>query len=198
MPDGQPRGIRLGIILALPLVIFAFMWVSLVTSKVLAPSPGTGRHADAVISLAPGDSRLPTAHHLYTEGKADELAISWFPSRVSQEVVKPEWALLEDQKCRRASHEDVHCFTPEIDSTYGEALRVKELVAEQGWQSINVVTNRYHVFRAKFIFERVLPPTVDVEVVASPTDLTVGEWLRHISYENAAFVKAMFETGLVE
>lgn len=192
--DGKHRRIRSSMLIVLLLAASAFIWVALVTSKVLAPTLGTGRHADAVISLAPSDSRLPTAVYLYSAGEADELAISWFPSRLSYEIVTPEWALLEDLNCRNATRDDIHCFTPEIDSTYGEALSVKKLVEERGWESITVVTNRYHVFRSEFIFEHVLPPTVDVEVIASPTDVTVIGWLRHVIYENAAFVKAIFET----
>ncbi|MGR6899875.1 YdcF family protein [Glutamicibacter sp. BSL13] len=195
IPAKQHRGRRLTAFISFVFAISSVTWVAMVTSKVLAPTPGTGRHADAVISLAPGNSRLPTALYLYAQGNADELVISWFPSRMSQEVVEPERGWLGDQVCSKDSYDDIHCFTPAIDSTYGEALSVKELVSEQRWQSITVVTSRYHAFRAKFIFKRVLPPDVDVEVVVSPTKLSVQDWVRHIIYENAAFVKAVFETA---
>ena len=48
----------------------------------------------------------------------------------------------------------VLCFTPNPNSTRGEAEEVARLAARRGWDSIAVVTSNYHVFRSRILFRR--------------------------------------------
>lgn len=172
----------------------ALVWILIVSTMVLVPLQVAVRHVDAVVSLAPGHQRLPAAVEYQEAGLADNLVISWFPGSISSAAIEPEFGWLENQKCRATNESSVHCLTPELNSTYGEALAVGSLAVAKGWDSILIVTSRYHVFRTRYIFERTLPSHIGVEVVAAPTELSIKSWVRHIGYENVAFVKALLQT----
>ena len=46
------------------------------------------------------------------------------------------------------------CFHPAPYSTRGEAEAFSRLAAKRGWQSVVVVSSRYHLVRARMLFER--------------------------------------------
>ncbi|WP_282827744.1 ElyC/SanA/YdcF family protein [Gulosibacter sediminis] len=172
-------------------------WTGLVTLNVAFPSHGVKGRYDVIVSLAPGEFRLPTALELYDSGKvAENLAISCIAD--DAELGDELYPRLELQTNVCASNTDphVHCFEPTEDSTLGEALSLRQLLVAYGWTRVLVVTDRPHAFRARYVFDRCLPrgPTVDVEV--SPTHLTREEWGAEVVYENAAVIKAIFETVL--
>ena len=48
----------------------------------------------------------------------------------------------------------VICFTPDPNSTRGEAEEVARLARRHGWRSVAVVTSDYHVFRSRLLFRR--------------------------------------------
>lgn len=102
-----------------------------------------------------------------------------------------------DSLCGNTVSERFICFTPEPMTTLGEILELKDLSDAYGWESIVIVTSRYHVFRTSFIAQKCFPSTVEVDLVAAPIDLSIFKWIWHITYENLAFVKAMFQTNSV-
>lgn len=193
----QSRPLRTTLIaVAIVFPAAVFLWIGFVSVKVLFPTPGSERHADVIISLAPGEHRLPKALELYGTGVADQLAVSWYPAIIDEaKEAGHSWAPLENETCRDEADPLIHCFTPVLDSTFGEALTVRELAEQHNWNTITVVTSRYHAFRTKFIFERHLPRGTDLEVIAAPTDLAWSDWMHHVIYENAAIVKAIFESA---
>lgn len=46
------------------------------------------------------------------------------------------------------------CFDPKPYSTRGEAHEIAKLARTRGWTQVDVVTSRYHVFRARMIIRR--------------------------------------------
>jgi uncharacterized SAM-binding protein YcdF (DUF218 family) len=48
----------------------------------------------------------------------------------------------------------VVCFHPDPYSTRGEAEAFSRLAAKRGWRSVVVVSSRYHLVRARMLFER--------------------------------------------
>ena len=170
------------------------IWVGVVTTKVVSPSQGTVSDSDAVVSLAPYPHRLPVAYQLFRSKPVDALAISWFPGAYSAGTDWESNDLLEYQLCAEADNPQIICFTPEPATTIGEALAVRELAAEYGWTSITVVTSRYHAFRTNYIFDHCVSHNLNVELIYSDHPLGVMAWFKHIAYENAALVKAIFET----
>ncbi|MGH3017558.1 MAG: YdcF family protein [Gaiellaceae bacterium] len=76
----------------------------------------------------------------------------------------------------------VTCFTPDPDSTRGEARQVADLASERGWKRVLVVTSRFHVTRARMLFDRCLDADVDAVGVDYPWTsvpaAVAGEWLK--------------------
>lgn len=78
--------------------------------------------------------------------------------------------------CASDDRDGVLCFTPEDAATIDEAYSISEMVAAESWDSLTVVTDEYHAFRTRFIFDQCLGDEVDVNVVFSDRDLSVGQW----------------------
>jgi uncharacterized SAM-binding protein YcdF (DUF218 family) len=112
--------------------------------------------ADAVVVLSGGRERLPVAMRLIRDGVAPVLAIS------SVSHTRP-WPL-GNRLCRakRYAGARVVCFEASPYSTIGEADAVRRL----GWSRVVVVTSRFHVTRAKWLFNRCYRR--DVTMVAAP------------------------------
>lgn len=86
------------------------------------------------------------------------------------------------------------------DNTREEAGEVAHLVQARGWKRIIVVTSNYHTRRARFIFKRVLPPSVRVRMSAArDSDFDPAHWwesrqgLKLFMMELAGYVVARWE-----
>ena len=62
----------------------------------------------------------------------------------------------------RAIYPDIICFTPTSMDTRGEADVVGQLATEYGWDSIVVVTSKYHVVRSERLIRQCTPSTVQM------------------------------------
>ena len=179
---------------SIALLTLAFLFFGYVTFRVLVPTTSEQPRTDAVVSLAPGHYRLPTALGIYRSGAADELLVSWFPEEFTADALEHPEARLIYEVCTGNAGVQALCFTPAPDTTLGEALAVRTLAEDHGWRSITVVTSSHHTFRAGYIFERCLPAETRVHVAAAPVQFTFDTWLYLVAYENAAFLKALVET----
>jgi uncharacterized SAM-binding protein YcdF (DUF218 family) len=81
-------------------------------------------------------------------------------------------------------------LTPQVESTYDEAIVVRDFAQRAGVRSVLIVTSPYHSRRALWVFRRVLGPAVRVGIDSpapggqSPTP---GEWwLRRAGWHNVA------------
>ena len=108
---------------------------------VFAPREAPGR-ADAVVVLSGSEAdRIPRALALMRAGTAPVLV-------VSDGRAETPWL------CGRRAPYRVLCFRPDPYSTRGEAEAIGRLARANGWRSVDVVTSRYHVFRARMLIER--------------------------------------------
>jgi uncharacterized SAM-binding protein YcdF (DUF218 family) len=84
----------------------------------------------------------------------------------------------------------VVCFTPDPDSTRGEAQEIGRLARENGWQRVLLVTSRFHVTRARMLVDRCVDGDVDAVGVDYPwTTIPVavaGEWFKWIRAQTVA------------
>jgi uncharacterized SAM-binding protein YcdF (DUF218 family) len=101
--------------------------------------------ADAVMVLAGQKRRLPVALELVRRGVAPVLVIS--------DGLDPRWTQA-NRLCRFGDPDRIVCVRPEPYSTRGEARLVARLAHERGWDSLVVVSSRFHLFRARLLFER--------------------------------------------
>lgn len=183
---------RRGLKLAVGAVaVLAAGWFVYATVNIVSPSQGElDTRVDAVVSLAPQYYRLPLAQQLVADGAADTLAISYFDhdtSRIPFDGIGEPVPLA--QHCEL---EHVMCFRPR-DATVGEVAALAEMARSESWDAITVVTNQHHVFRTRFIFDRCLGDTVDVNVVYAHLDYGLGGTVRRVVYENAAMFKAFYD-----
>ena len=173
-------------------------WIAVVSAKVMFPAQGEIHEgSDAVVSLAPQHHRLYTATRLIEVGQTDTLVVSHFDgdlafSDAGQQVDR---ASVTDY-CDTHEGDGVICFTPDEVATIGEAFTVRDIAAQHSWESLTVVTSRYHAFRAHYIFEQCVGDDVDVNLVHADPGYNVLQWAWHLAYENAAFIKALWQTTI--
>jgi len=116
------------------------------------PRISAGR-ADAAVVLAGGRGpRLAEGLALVRKGVAPVLVISdgWSPT----------WPEANRLCAGRSAPVPVVCFHPDPYSTRGEAEGFARLAARRGWTSVVVVSSRYHLVRARMLFERCYDGTV--------------------------------------
>jgi uncharacterized SAM-binding protein YcdF (DUF218 family) len=80
-------------------------------------------------------------------------------------------------------------------NTQEEAMALRTLVAEKNWHRVIVVTSNYHTRRARYIFQRVFPESINVRVAsARDGDFDPEHW-----WETRKSVKDFFQelVGLV-
>ncbi|GAA3613435.1 ElyC/SanA/YdcF family protein [Enteractinococcus coprophilus] len=170
-------------------------WLLFVTLNVIYPPQGDLESPrDAVVSLSPQDYRLPLAEEVFANTGTNTLVISYVeprPGRLGDYAPQLPEAVIE--YCDTDTPEDVVCLAPVEISTIGEAFAVNDLVNEQSWDSITVVTSKWHTFRTRFIFNQCIDDDVDVNFVYPETDMTTKQWAAYLAYENAAIFKALYE-----
>jgi hypothetical protein len=114
--------------------------------------------ADAIVVLAGSDNRLPAAQALFDGGLAPTLVVSADRSGHDKQRAK---------LCRNPP-KGVICVHAGPFSTQGEAQAVKELVDRRNWDSLILVTSRYHLFRASRIFRRCVDAKITEHGVDEP------------------------------
>ena len=125
------------------LAALVVIWLVACSFLFLWPREDHPKHADAVVVLA-GDAghRIPRGLGLVRRGVAPALVLS----RESG----PKW----DRWRLLCGKRSVVCFNAKPYSTQGEAETFARLAARRGWRSVVIVTSRYHVFRARMLFDR--------------------------------------------
>lgn len=142
---------------ALPLVVgLAFAWVAAAAVLFLWPPRHAPAKADAVMVLAGGRGpRLARGLALVRRDVAQVLVLS------------DGWSATWPEANRLCAGRDVGarvvCVHPQPYDTRGEAEAFARLAALRGWRSVVVVSSRYHLQRARMLFERCFDGVVDVD-----------------------------------
>lgn len=148
-------------------------WLVATAVLFLWPQEDSPEHADAVVVLSGSRAyRLPRALELMSAGVARTLVIS--------NGRDPRWRAAHRLCTEGDSRFRVVCFTPNPDSTQGEAEGVARIAAKRDWRSLVVVTSRFHITRARMLFERCFDGDVDAVGTGSPYVYLplnlIGEW----------------------
>jgi uncharacterized SAM-binding protein YcdF (DUF218 family) len=72
---------------------------------------------------------------------------------VISDGLDPRWTQA-NRLCRSGDPERIVCIRPEPYSTRGEARLAGRLARERDWDSLVVVSSRFHLLRARRLFER--------------------------------------------
>ncbi len=120
--------------------------------------------ADAIIVLGDDNYAGDRAFHaaeLYRTGMAPVVV-------ASGRMLRPKTSLAEIMAADLVSfgvpEASVVKFSHRAGNTQQEAEALAGLIASRGWKRILVVTSNYHARRARFIFQRVLPSNLSVQV----------------------------------
>jgi uncharacterized SAM-binding protein YcdF (DUF218 family) len=133
--------------LGLLLLGLAFGWAIAAAALFVWPPRHGAARADAVVVLAGARGpRLAKGLALVRRGVAPVLVVSdgWSPT----------WPEANRLCAERPAKVAVGCFHPDPYSTRGEAEAFASLAAHRGWRSVVVVSSRYHLVRARMLFER--------------------------------------------
>ena len=123
---------------------------------------------DAVVILS-GDrgDRLTMAADMLERGFVHSLVIT---------NTNPEtnWMLAREAITLGFNPENIFITEKEVDSTVDEARAVLQFAQSRGWSSLMVVTDPFHSFRTRIVFNRELRGS-GVEISVRPV---VGHWFR--------------------
>src|SRR5690349_3912942 len=95
--------------------------------------------------------------------------------------------------CRGHTEIEVICRPPVPGTTRGEALMTRTLAEQRGWRSVIVISWRYHLPRARRIFDVCFASpdrTVIMRDVPRSYPFSVARWQYTYLYQYAAWVKA--------
>lgn len=110
------------------------------------PSHDAARVDAAVVLSGAAGPRLAKGMQVVRRGVAPVLVVSdgWSPT----------WPEANRLCAGRPAPVPVACFHPDPYSTRGEAKAFARLASGHGWRSAVVVSSRYHLVRARMLFER--------------------------------------------
>ncbi len=153
--------------------------------------------ADAIVVLG-GESPLPnrTIHalHLYEQQRAPIVVFAGgaLPGRSPE--TSSAYASLR-QALARGLPTDVALVADGAQSTYDEAVLVRDLAIARGWRSLVIVTDPYHTRRAMRTFRAIIPEVHVTASVAPFLDSCVDTWrcrMRVWRYAASELVKMSF------
>jgi uncharacterized SAM-binding protein YcdF (DUF218 family) len=104
-----------------------------------------------------------------------------------------QWDAVMKKACRPRADIDVICRAPKPSTTRGEAMMARELAEKNDWHKVIVVSWRYHLPRARKIFEQCFTsPTRSVVMRDVPRHypFSVAQWQYTYLYQYGGWVKA--------
>lgn len=179
--------------LAAVLVLVTVVWLAVCWAVLEHPRTEEPATSDALLVLGPPDiQRMATAQELMERGIAPVLVIATPDAQPGDSPAMVQYYEDKDFCAPRTDYE-VICFKPNPSTTQGEAIELRDLAAERGWDTITAVTFKQHVPRARMILERCYRG--ELRMVATDYGFTpLGALLQYV-YQSAGFVKAWLTPG---
>jgi uncharacterized SAM-binding protein YcdF (DUF218 family) len=123
--------------------------------------------ADAIVVLSMDNfyaDRATRSAEIYRQGFAPLVVASGERLRPFAGVAE----LMEHDLLERGVPKDkILRFAHDAENTHEEAEALAKLAAEKKWKGVIVVTSNYHTRRARYIFARIFPGNISVEVAAA-------------------------------
>ena len=172
MRDGQRGGIISRLLTLLMLCLFAGI-IYLAHIPLLRAAGGFWIVQDR---MEPADVIIVIGDDDFTADRATEAAAlfhaGWAPLIVTSGRMLRPYSTVADLMTRDLESLGVPAkavvrFSHRANNTLEEANDLQVLIAQNGWHRILVVTSNYHTRRARYIFRRVLPANVKLEVVGA-------------------------------
>lgn len=190
----SPRRSRRGALVAIcALLVLALALGFLRTARaVLFPRVDSPERVDAIVVVAGSlDDRYVYARHLAEEGVADRILVSQPSSGTGKHAgIIADYCAASPVHARDGREIAVECFTPNIDTTEGEATAATRIARKLGAKSLLVVTYWGHVSRVRMYFEQCFDGAVYVTDTPRPLSKSRKDALLH---ETGGYVKAFFK-----
>ena len=153
--------IKLFAIIGLTSIILFIISIFLITKIANPPVDNYYSEYDAIVILSGNSERAKLAGKLYQENKSKIILLSkenkllndYFGSREPIETYRQYIKIL---KQNNIPQKDIILFGNNNRSTFEEAKALSDLESPQ-LKNILIITNKYHVFRAKRIFDQIMP-----------------------------------------
>jgi hypothetical protein len=138
--------------------------------------------ADAMIILSDDDfigSRATKAADLYHEGRAPVIVAS---GRMMRPYAGVGELMQRDLTDRGVPASAIEIYRHNASDTLDEAQTLRSLVVQKKWRHVVIVTSNYHTRRARYIFQKVFPLGVQVDVAsAKDPAFDISDWWEHRS-----------------
>jgi vancomycin permeability regulator SanA len=138
--------------------------------------------ADALIILSDDDfigSRAAKAADLYHEGRAPRIVAS---GRMLRPYAGIGELIQRDLTDRGVPTSAIEIYRHNASDTLDEAQTLRSLVVAKQWRHVVIVTSNYHTRRARYIYQKVFPLGVQVDVAAAKDpEFDVSDWWEHKS-----------------
>jgi uncharacterized SAM-binding protein YcdF (DUF218 family) len=180
-------------VIVLAVLGYAIGFVLFVSNLPVAPAMPP--KADGIVALTGGGDRLDTAVTLLERGVGKRLLVSG----VAQETTKETLAKMAGGGARFTCCADIGYAA---EDTHGNAQEAASWTHEHHFDSLVIVTSRYHMPRAMEEFSHQLP---DVTLIAYPVDqsrIDLGNWWQHpqtiqlLHHEYVKYLASMVTTRL--
>ena len=192
---GFPRIVQ---VMTATILSAVLIWLFTAVNLFYYPQVSEPGQADAVVVLAGAAAeRFPVGRALVRAGHAPELALSTTdtPGNLVTDLYCDYMArdtIGDDDGSGLAGTTGsamVTCFIPTPLTTRGEARAVARLAADNGWESLIVVTSRYHLLRAETNISQCT--TAKITMVASEPELSPTAWLGRFVEETGGLAAAL-------
>ena len=151
--------------------------------------------------IEPADVIVVLGDDNFTADRSAEAAAlfhtGWAPQVVASGRMLRPYASVADFMARDLQSRGVPAtaivrFSHRADDTREEAEGLRVLIAEKGWRRILLVTSNYHTRRARYIFRRVLPAGVSLEVAGAPdSEFEPATWWESRQGRKAFFLETV-------
>jgi uncharacterized SAM-binding protein YcdF (DUF218 family) len=138
----------------------------------LPNTPAVLPKADGIVALTGGGERLDTAVSLLEHGVGKRLLVSG----VSQETTKETVGKMSDGGPRFRCCADIGYSA---EDTHGNAEEAASWTRENHFNSLVIVTGRYHMPRTMKEFSAVLPGVSLIAYPVNQSRIDLGGWWRH-------------------
>jgi uncharacterized SAM-binding protein YcdF (DUF218 family) len=127
--------------------------------------------------IEPADIIIVIGDDDFTADRAKQAAAlfraGWAPQILASGRMLRPYASIADYMARDLESDGVPPsailrFSHRADDTRDEAEGLRVLAEQKGWRRILLVTSNYHTRRARYIFRKVLPASVRLEIASAP------------------------------
>lgn len=179
-----------------PALALGLVWLLAGWAVFQHPRTDVPARSDALLVLGPPDrTRMAEALRLMDAGVAPVLVVANPDTGDLGDASGAVYYARAAQTCAGDDGQDyeVICFRPDPSTTQGEAMELRALAEQRGWDHVSVLTYRQHVARSRLLLERCYAGELDVLAFDYP-DVPRGH-LREFAYQSGGFVKAWLTPG---